>query len=99
MIDAYAQAIESRDMAELRRAYSTITSAQASAFSDFFKSTRDLRATLAVKGVQVDGNKATAHVTGTYEFTTNAGRDQRQPVSFDAEFRHDGGGWKLVVVR
>ena len=99
VIDAYARAIESRDMAELRRAYSTITNAQASAFSDFFKSTRDLRATLAVKGVQVDGNKATAHVTGTYEFTTSAGRDQRQPVSFDAEFRHDGGGWKLVVVR
>jgi serine/threonine-protein kinase len=99
VVDAYARAIESRDMAELRRAYATITSAQASAFSDFFKSTRDLRATLAVKGLQVDGNRATAHVSGTYEFTTSSGRDQRQPVSFDAEFRHDAGGWKLVVVR
>ncbi|HSQ30051.1 MAG TPA: protein kinase [Gemmatimonadaceae bacterium] len=99
VVEAYARAIESRDMAELRRAYATITSAQASAFSDFFKSTRDLRATLAVKGLQVDGNRATAHVSGTYEFTTSSGRDQRQPVSFDAEFRHDAGGWKLVVVR
>ena len=99
VVDAYARAIESRDMAELRRVYATITGAQASAFSDFFKSTRDLHATLAVKGLQVDGNRATGHVAGTYEFTTSAGRDQRQPVSFDAEFRHDAGGWKLVVVR
>jgi hypothetical protein len=99
VIDAYARAIESRDMGQLRRVYSTITSDQASAFSDFFSSTRALRALLAVKSVQVEGNKATAHVAGTYEFTTTAGRAQQQPVTFQAEFHHDGGSWKLVAVR
>jgi serine/threonine-protein kinase len=99
VIDAYARAIESRDMAQLRRVYATITSDQASAFSDFFSSTRALRAILAVKSVQIDGNKATAHVAGTYEFTTTAGRAQQQPVTFQVELRHDGGSWKLVGVR
>jgi len=99
VIDAYARAIESRDMSQLRRVYSAITNDQASAFSDFFSSTRALRAALAVKNLQVDGNKATAHVSGTYEFTTTAGRVQQQPVTFQAELRHDGGNWKLVAVR
>ena len=98
-IDAYARAIESRDMNQLRRAYGTITGDQASAFADFFSSTRALRAVLVVKSVQVDGNKATAHVAGTYEFTTTAGRTQQQAVTFQAELRHDGGSWKLVAVR
>jgi hypothetical protein len=98
-IDAYARAIESRDMGQLRRAYSTITSDQASAFSDFFSSTRALRAVLAVKSLQIDGDRATARVAGTYEFTTTAGRAQQQPVTFQAEFRHDAGTWKLVAVR
>jgi len=86
-------------MNQLRRAYSTITGDQASAFADFFSSTRALRAVLAVKSVQVDGNKATAHVAGTYEFTTTAGRAQQQAVTFQAELSHDGGSWKLVAVR
>ena len=99
VIEAYARAIESRDMGQLRRVYTTITSDQASAFSDFFSSTRALRAVLAVRNVQLDGNKATAHVEGTYEFTTTAGRVQQQPVTFQAEFHHDGGSWRLVNVR
>jgi len=99
VIDAYARAIESRDMAELRRVYGAITTNQASAFTEFFKSTRTLRASLAVKNTQVDGNKGTAHVAGTYEFTTTGGRTQQQPVAFDADLRREGGSWKLVAVR
>jgi hypothetical protein len=99
VIDSYARAIESRDMSELRRVYAAITADQASAFSDFFKSTRTLRAALGVKSVRVDGGKGTAHVAGSYEFTTTAGRTQQQQVAFDAELRRDGGNWKLVAIR
>jgi serine/threonine protein kinase len=99
VIEAYARAIESRDMVELRRVYATITAAQASAFEDFFSSTRALRAALAAKNIQVEGARATTRVGGTYDFTTNAGREQHQAVSFDAEFRREGGVWKLFAVR
>jgi len=99
LIDAYAHAIESRDIAELRRVYPAITGDQASGFSEFFKSTRTLRAALAVKSSRVEGNRGTAHVTGTYEFTTSAGRNQQQPVAFDADLRREGGSWKLVAIR
>ena len=99
VIDAYARAIGSRDMGQLRRVYSMITSDQASAFSDFFSSTRTLRAVLAVKSLQVDGNHATAHVAGTYEFTTTAGRAQQQAATFQVELRRESGVWKLIAVR
>ena len=99
VIDAYARAIESRDVGELRRVYAAISNDQAAAFTDFFKSTRTLRAALAVKSSRVDGNRGTAHVSGTYEFTTSAGRTQLQQVTFDADLRREGGSWKLVAIR
>ena len=99
VIDAYARAIESRDIGELRRVYPAITGDQAAAFTDFFKSTRTLRASLAVKSSRVDGTRGSAHVTGTYEFTTTAGRSQQQQVTFDADLRREAGSWKLVAVR
>jgi len=99
VIDAYARAIESRDVAELRRVYPAITADQSVAFGDFFKSTRSLRAALVVKSSRVDGNRGTARVAGTYEFTTTAGRNQQQQVTFDADLRREGGIWKLVAVR
>jgi serine/threonine-protein kinase len=99
VVDAYARAIESRDVGELRRVYGSMTADQASAFGDFFKSTRTLRAALAAKSLRVDGTKATAHVTGTYEFTTTTGRTQSQAVAFDAELRRESGAWKLVAIR
>jgi len=99
VIDAYARAIESRDLGELRRVYPAMTNDQASAFADFFKSTRTLRASLAVKSSRTDGNRVTAHVTGTYEFTTTSGRSQQQPVSFEAELRREGAAWKLGAIR
>ena len=99
MIESYARAIESRDVATLRRTYATITPDQARAFSDFFGSTRELHASLGVQSLHVDGNNATARVSGVYQFTTNAGHAERQNVAFDVELRHDGGSWHLVAVR
>lgn len=99
VIDAYARAIESRDIGELRRVYAAITADQARAFSDFFASTRTLRATLSVKNLRVDGATATASVSGIYEFTTTSGRAQQQAVNFQTELRRDGAAWKLTAVR
>jgi eukaryotic-like serine/threonine-protein kinase len=99
VIDAYARAIESRSIDQLRRAYAAITSEQARAFSDFFASTRTLSATLAVKSLHVDGVNATASVAGVYEYTTTNGRTQQQSVSFQTELRREGSAWKLIAVR
>jgi hypothetical protein len=99
VVASYARAIESRDIAELRRAYPGMTPAQRSAFEAFFRETRSLQATLAVSDLQVDGSTAEARLSGTYQYVTTTGATESRPVSFRATLTQDGGAWKLMTVR
>jgi len=97
-IAAYARALESLDVAQLRRAYPAISADQRKAFEDFFRSIRTLRATLSVGNLQVDGANAEAQVTGSFDYVTSNGSDERRPVSFVATLRRDRGTWILAAV-
>ena len=99
LVAAYARAIEGRDLPALRRLYPDMTSAQQQGFRDFFSFTRSLKASLTVSSLQVDGASADAQLSGLYEYVTNAGRDQRQPVSFVATLRRGSEGWRFVSIR
>jgi hypothetical protein len=98
-VAAYARAIESRDVSAVRRAYPDITADQASGFEQFFGTIRSLRANLSAGTIDVSGSTAEAKLAGEYDYVTNAGKSERQPVSFQATFRRDGGVWKLASVR
>jgi serine/threonine-protein kinase len=98
-VAAYARAIESRDIAEVRRAYPGITAAQASGFEQFFTTVRSLRASFSVSSLDVTGSSAEGKLAGTYEYLTTAGKSERQAVTFQATFRRDVAGWKLASVR
>jgi len=98
-VAAYARAIESRDIAEVRRAYPGITAAQASGFEQFFATVRSLRAAFSVSSLDINGTTAEGKLAGTYDYVTNAGKSERQAVTFQATFRHDANGWKLASVR
>jgi hypothetical protein len=99
VVAAYARALESRDIDELRRVYPSMSTAQRSAFEDFFRSTRSLRAALSVSDLQVDGSSADAQLVGSFNYMTSAGVAEQRPVSFRASLRRDGTVWKLVAVR
>ena len=86
-IAAYARALESLDVAQLRRAYPAISGDQRKAFEDFFRSIRTLKATLNVGGLQVDGASAEAQVTGSFDYVTLNGSAQQRAVSFVATLR------------
>jgi serine/threonine-protein kinase len=98
-VAAYARAIESRDVNAVRRAYPDITADQASGFEQFFGTIRSLRANFSAGAIDVSSSTAEAKLTGEYDYVTNAGKSERQPVSFQATFRRDGGVWKLASVR
>jgi serine/threonine-protein kinase len=98
-VAAYARAIESRDIAEVRRAYPGITAAQANGFEQFFSSIRSLRASFSVSSLDVNGSSADGKLSGAYDYLTNAGKSERQAVTFQATFRRDVNGWKLASVR
>jgi serine/threonine-protein kinase len=99
VVAAYARALESRDIGELRRVYPSMSADQRNSFEDFFRSTRSLQAALSVAGLQIDGSSAEAHLTGSFDYVTTAGVAEHRPVSFRAALRRDGNTWTLVAVR
>jgi eukaryotic-like serine/threonine-protein kinase len=99
VVDAYARAVESRDIAPIRRAFPGISAAQASGFEQFFSTIRSLRATMTLGALDMQASSAEGRVTGQYDYVTTAGKSERQPLDFQATFRKDGSLWKLVAVR
>ena len=97
-IAAYARALESLDVAQLRRAYPAISGDQRKAFEDFFRSIRTLKATLNVGTLQVDGANAEAQVTGSFDYETSNGSNERRPVSFVATLRRERGNWVIAAI-
>jgi serine/threonine protein kinase len=98
-VAAYAHAIESRDVTEIRRAYPGITAVQAKGFEQFFASIRGLKAAFTVSSLDVSGNSAEGKLAGTYDYVTTAGKSEQQAVAFLAAFRREAGVWKLASVR
>jgi serine/threonine-protein kinase len=98
-IAGYARAIGTRDIAEVRRAYPGLTTDQQKGFEQFFHSVHSLRVEFAVSDMSVTDTTAQAHVSGAYEFEDGDGKPQRQPVTFLATLRRDGGAWRLLSVR
>jgi hypothetical protein len=99
VIDAYARALETLDVSELRRVYPSMSSQQRSAWEDFFQSIRSLKATLAVGSFQLDGASAEAQVTGSLDYVTSAGATQHRNMRFVATLKRDRGAWTLAAVR
>jgi eukaryotic-like serine/threonine-protein kinase len=99
VVQAYARAIDAKDIAELRRLYPDMTRTQQRGFEDFFGYTRSLRALLSIAGLQVDGANADARLSGNYEFITTAGKSDKQAVSFRATLRRESGVWRFVSIR
>ena len=98
-VQAYARAIESRDIGTLRRVYPGLTSEQQRNFEQFFKIARSINVTLRLANVESSGSSAEGRLEGSYEFVTNEGRTERQSVAWAVTFRHDGNAWRLVSAR
>ncbi len=98
-IAAYARAIESEDVSEIRRAYPGLTNQQAQGWDAFFKSVKNLKAHISVDGANVSGGNAEAQVAGTYEYDARSnGNHDKTPVKFNASLVKDGAVWRLNLV-
>jgi len=100
LIGDYARALESRDLAEIRRVYPGLTSAEQAAFAQFFESVSDLKAGLTIDRLIIAGSSADAFVSGVYEYRdTRTGRGRRDTTSFRATLVQDSTGWHLTAIR
>jgi len=100
LIAQYAGAVESQSLSDLRRVYPGMTPVQQRGWEQFFQLVRDVKAQLDVDRLDVTDSKAEAQVRGTYTYlNTSTQRSERQPVSFSALLRREGGRWGIVEIR
>ena len=97
-IQAYARALESRDVAQVRRAYPGLTPQQAQVWRDFFGMVSDLKVDIAIKQLQITGDVAEAQVEGVSQYTQNR-RSQQQPLTFHATLDKSSGAWRIGSIR
>ena len=97
-VQAYARAIESKDIGAVRHAYPGLTSAQQGQLETFFQAARTIDAKLRISSLDASPNSAEARVVGSYDYVTSEGRTETRPVSFAMSLRRDGSGWRVVSV-
>jgi len=102
MIADYASALESRDIARIRRVYLGLTAAQEGSWRTFFDRVRNLKVSLSVVGSSVADASADAfdvYVEGVYTFeNVSTGRPERRLVTFEATLARDATGWHITAI-
>jgi len=100
LVSRYATAVESGSVVNLKQVYPGMTAAQQQGWEQFFRLVRDVKAELAVGALDVTNSVGEAQVAGSYTYlNTSTQRTERQPVSFRATLRRDGGAWRIVQIR
>ena len=97
-VQAYARAIESKDIGAVRHAYPGLTSAQQGQLETFFQASRTIDAKLRISSLDASANSAEARVVGSYDYVTSEGRNESRAVSFAMSLRREGSGWRVVSV-
>jgi serine/threonine protein kinase len=99
-VEAFARAIESKDIGAIRRVYPGLTSDQQRRFEQFFQGARTINASFRVANMSASSaSAADAQLVGVYEFVTVAGKTERQPVSFAVTLGQEGRTWRLTSLR
>jgi eukaryotic-like serine/threonine-protein kinase len=95
-----ARALESRNLAEVRRVYPNMTVQQAQEWGGFFMGARNLRVTLRVTSLDVRDDQLEAGFEGSYDYEDmSTGRGVQRPVTYRGSFVRDGAGWRLTSLR
>ena len=100
MIADYERAIETESVADLKRAYPSMTGLQQTGWEQFFQLVRDVQAQLSLTRLAVTGGAAEGHVVGTYTYlNSSTGRTETRPVAFNASFKQEAGRWRIGQIR
>jgi serine/threonine protein kinase len=96
VLTAYARALEQEDLPAARMFYPGMTQAEESRWASFFANVRDLRVTMSLQDVRVEGDRAYADVEMVLTFRDARRREQASPVRMTLQ--EDGGTWRIVEV-
>jgi len=98
LVAAYAHAIESKSIDEMRRVYPGLSAEQETRWRTLFQAARDsVKAQLVLARFQVTGSTAAVEVTGHLEYDVGAGT-QKPQVGFSATAVLERGAWTFKVI-
>jgi len=99
LVTAYARALESRNVAQVRRAYPGMNVRQEEGMRRLFQRAQDLRVTLELTEVRLQGDAAEARVKGDYAYTSPTTHvTEHQPVFHRVAFERGPQGWILTAI-
>jgi hypothetical protein len=99
LVTAYARALESRNVAQVRRAYPGMNVRQEEGMRRLFQRAQDLRVTLELTDVRLQGDAAEGRVKGDYAYTSPTTHvTEHQPVFHRVAFERGPQGWILTAI-
>ena len=100
LFDAYAAAVETRSVANIRQAYPGLQPQQAREWERFFGAVGAIDVDLRMTRLDVHGDAAEARLSGLYAFTDpGTRRPRRDSVSLVATLQRDARGWRIQSLR
>jgi eukaryotic-like serine/threonine-protein kinase len=98
-LEQYANALEARSVAALKRVWPGLRGAQERAIRDEFENARSISVTLESPRIQVSGDTATAVATRRYALSTLDGHDLRSDTRSVFQLRASDAGWVIESVQ
>lgn len=96
----YSSAVESQNVANIRRVYPGMTAGQQRSWEQFFETVREVKAHFSVASLDVSNGTAEAQMTGTYTYLNSSTRlTEQQPAAFHVSLRLERGAWRISQVR
>jgi len=97
-LQAYARALDQGDLAQVRRLYPGIPAEQRQGLEAFWQAGGTMRTRWTVSDVVVNGEEATARISGSNSVTQPRARPSDQPVSWRARLERRGAEWRIVAL-
>lgn len=98
VITSYARALASSDMAAARRIYASMPNDQRQGLEALWREGGRMTPTWTISNVEVNGDAATARVSGSNVVTTARGTSSTVPVALRARLERRDGEWRLVAL-
>jgi hypothetical protein len=95
---AYARALADADLAAARRLYPGMPADQRQGLEALWNEGGSMVPRWTISDINVDGNVATARVTGTNVVRTRRSPDSEVPVSLRARLERRGTEWRLLAL-
>ena len=99
LVSAFARAIESGNINNVRAVYPGITGFQQRGFETFFQRARNINVSFRIENFDGTPSSADARLVGSYEFINSDDKPDRRPVTFEVTFQREGNAWRMASMR